>query len=212
MEIHTSYETKPSRSWPNSSFHCIHRLLFTIAEWVFYEDEDYTNNNYQGPLALACFTGLTFYTDTLVYFAITLVLNLTLTSLILLRLWQCKVQLRETLGNGYGKHYSVLSIVFIESASMNAICSVLLLISSVYGVVGPVGHPMGLLLNVWVAITPAVQVTSSHSIIHSHSNTYVFCFSKACSNYLIIYRGTRDRKSTRLNSSHSGESRMPSSA
>ena len=24
-----------------------------------------------------------------------------------------------------------------------------------------------------------------------HSNMYVFCFSKACSNYLIIYRGTR---------------------
>ena len=95
------------------------------------------------------------------------------------------------MGNGYGRHYSVLSIVFIESASLNAICSVLLLISSVYGVAGPVGHPMGLLLNVWVAITPAVQVTSSHSIIHSHSNTYVFCFSKACSNYLIIYRGTR---------------------
>ena len=102
MEIHTSYETKPSHSRSNSPFHCIYRwLFFIIAVYIVYEG--HTNYNYdQGPLALACFTGFISDTYALAYFVATLVLNLTLTSLILLRLWQCKVQLRETLGNSYG--------------------------------------------------------------------------------------------------------------
>lgn len=93
---------------------------------------------------------------------------MTLTSLILARLWRCKVQLRKTLGDGYGKHYSILSTVFIESAFMNAVCSILLLASSSYGLVSPVRATMGLLLDVWISITPAIQVGPSHPSFFPH--------------------------------------------
>lgn len=97
------------------------------------------------------------------YFAITLALNIILTSLIVLRLWQCKVQSRKVLGDGHGKHYNVLSIVFMESAFMNAVCSILLLASSLSGRASQ-SPTMVLMFAVWAAITPAVQV--GNSIFH----------------------------------------------
>ncbi|KAK7680041.1 hypothetical protein QCA50_016987 [Cerrena zonata] len=102
-----------------------------------------------------------------IYFANTLALNIILTSLIVLRLWQCKVQLREVLGVEHGQHYNILSLVFVESAFMNAVCSILLLASLLSVSKSPT---VGLMFAVWIAITPAIQ---------------------ACSSYLIIYRGTK---------------------
>ncbi|KAK7680042.1 hypothetical protein QCA50_016988 [Cerrena zonata] len=124
------------------------------------------------PLGLSCMKG--FFTESsrssLAYFVITLALNIILTSLIVSRLWYCKLQLRETLGDGYGKHYDILSIVFVESAFMNAVCSILLLASSLWVVNPNISQTMGMMLDIWLGVTPAVQ---------------------ACSNYLIIYRGTK---------------------
>ncbi|KAK7680886.1 hypothetical protein QCA50_016196 [Cerrena zonata] len=122
------------------------------------------------PLGMSCAVGIHSNIFTFAYFVITLTLNIILTTLIVLRLWQCKLQLRKVLGNEHGKHYDILSVVFVESASMNAVCSILLLASSLYRTI-PVESPiMGNLLDVWVGVTPAVQ---------------------ACSNCLIIYRGTK---------------------
>ena len=73
-----------------------------------------------------------------------------------------KTYLREPPGYGYGRHYNVLFMVFLESVSMNAVCLILLLISSAYGVVSLINHPMGSLINVWVAIIPAVQMGSAY--------------------------------------------------
>ncbi|KAK7680883.1 hypothetical protein QCA50_016193 [Cerrena zonata] len=121
------------------------------------------------PLGLSCAIGFTSNALTLTYFTVTLILNLLLTSLIILRLWQRKSQLQKTLGAGHGDHYNIISTVFAESAFMNAVCSILLLASSLYRTAS-ISPIMGSMLDVWVAITPAVQ---------------------ACSNYLIIYRGTK---------------------
>ena len=52
---------------------------------------------------------------------------------------------------------------------------------------------------------PVKKVTSSHS----KGQTQILCENRLDEDAL---RGAIDRKSTRLNSSHSGESRMPSSA
>ena len=116
-------------------------------------------NQHPGPLVLACFGGLGSGISTLVYCTTTLALNIILTSLIVLRLWQCKVQLQNTLGVDHGKHYSVLSTVFIESACLNAVCSVLLLASSVDGIEMGTDSVMPLLFDVWAAITPAIQAS-----------------------------------------------------
>ena len=54
------------------------------------------------------------------------------------------------------------------------------------------------------------QVASSLRL--SEDLTYKFVFVQKRNHPSILERGIQDRKSTRLNSSHSGESRMPSSA
>ncbi|KAK7679997.1 hypothetical protein QCA50_016943 [Cerrena zonata] len=123
-----------------------------------------------GPLGWSCLTGIQSDSSTIVYFVLTLTLNIILTTLIILRLWQCKLQLRNVLGNEHGKHYDILTVVFVESASMNAVCSILLLASSLHTTISVGSSIMGNLLDVWVGVTPAVQ---------------------ACSNCLIIYRGTK---------------------
>lgn len=97
------------------------------------------------------------------YYAVTLTLNVLLTSLIVFRLWQSKVQLRTVMGDGYGKHYNLISTVFVESAFMNAVCSILLLASALCGHVNLT--PMASTFPIWLAITPAVQVSSMFFIV-----------------------------------------------
>lgn len=104
---------------------------------------------------MSCLGGFSSNVITMTYFAVTLALNVVLTSLIIFRLWQCKVQLQDIMGEGHGKHYNVISTVFVESAFMNAVCSILLLASSLTN-----GTTMGALLDIWVAATPAVQVSN----------------------------------------------------
>ena len=133
---------------------------------------------------------------TLAYCSVTLVLNLTLTSLIVWRLWQCKVQLQKALGAGHGKHYSVLTTVFIESAFLNVVCSILLLASSA---VNPHREEYGYLwendtlywlFDVWAAITPAIQVSfplflpSTCSSSHRNSFHLLFLGLLKLSHYL----------------------------
>ncbi|KAK7679981.1 hypothetical protein QCA50_016927 [Cerrena zonata] len=99
------------------------------------------------------------------YFSASLALNVSLTSLIVFRLLSCKLQAQKALGQGYGKHYTLISILFVESAFANAVCSIMLLASYI-------GMSVNIIMtfDVWIALTPAVQ---------------------ACANYLIIYRGSQ---------------------
>ena len=69
--------------------------------------------------------------NTIAYFAVSLVLNIFLTSCIICRLLWCKSQSQAVLGKGNVEHYNILSTLFIESAFMNALCSIFLLITNI---------------------------------------------------------------------------------
>lgn len=92
------------------------------------------------------------------YFSASLALNVSLTSLIVFRLLSCKLQAQKALGQGYGKHYTLISILFVESAFANAVCSIMLLASYI-------GMSVNIIMtfDVWIALTPAVQVSFSNS-------------------------------------------------
>ncbi|KAK7680876.1 hypothetical protein QCA50_016186 [Cerrena zonata] len=104
----------------------------------------------------------------LVYYVLSLTLNVILTTLIVIRLLSSKIQTQAALGKGYGKHYNLICILFVESAFMNAICSICLLSS--FQASNTANPTTGHHFQAWIALTPAVQ---------------------ACSSYLIIYRGSQ---------------------
>ncbi|KAK7679994.1 hypothetical protein QCA50_016940 [Cerrena zonata] len=98
----------------------------------------------------------------LVYLIVTLTLHLILTSLIILWLWKWKIGLRSALGYYYGKHYTLISIMFAKSTIMNVACSILLLTS----LLAPnpwFSNPLNFAstFKIWIGITPAVQVSKS---------------------------------------------------
>ena len=66
-----------------------------------------------------------------IYFSLSLTLNVALTMSIVLRLWYCRSQTQTALGKGYGRHFTFLAILFIESAFPNALCSILLVVANV---------------------------------------------------------------------------------
>lgn len=125
------------------------------------------------------------------YFAISLTLNMYLTAAIVYQLLRCKFRTQSILGRRHGRHYDVLSILFVESASMNVFCSAFLLVSNI--VVNsnvPIHQKMVWkgVFEVFVAITPAVQVRHiSMCPLPSFNDRCL----QTCSNYLIIYRGTQ---------------------
>ena len=90
------------------------------------------------------------------YFSASLALNVVLTSLIVSRLLKFKLEAQKILGTGYGKHYTLISIVFVESAFLNAVCSILLLASYLEMTIN-----ITMTFDVWIAITPAIQVRRS---------------------------------------------------
>ncbi|KAK7679959.1 hypothetical protein QCA50_016905 [Cerrena zonata] len=103
------------------------------------------------------------------YFGTSLALNVSLTLLIVCRLLKCKLQSQKVLGEAHVKHYTVITMLFVESAFMNAVCSIILLATYT-----STGYTFlvdtGLVFTICISAMPAVQ---------------------ACANYLIIYRGTQ---------------------
>lgn len=83
------------------------------------------------------------------FFAISLSLNILLTLMIVLRLAAYRQKGRNIFGQAYGQHYGSISTMFIESAALYTICSILLL--ATYAT----GHPIN---QIWLGISPAVQV------------------------------------------------------
>ena len=150
-------------------------------------NNDHTNHeDYLGCLGRAYTGSLIYNAWTLAYCTVTLALNITLTSLIVWRLQQCKDQLQKTLGAGHGKHYNILTTVFIESAFLNVVCSALLLASAASNPVrkGMWGYfltnrstmTMYWLFDVWAAITPAVQVSLPLSLHSTCSSSHRVLF------------------------------------
>lgn len=85
----------------------------------------------------------------LTYFAISLSLNILLTIMIIVRMWAQKVKSRAIFGEEYGQHYTSVSTMFVESAALYCLFSILLLITYA------MNHPIN---QIWLGISPAVQV------------------------------------------------------
>lgn len=79
-------------------------------------------------------TGRPFYKYSMIYFTISLALSTFLAGAIVYQLLKCKFQTQSILGREHGKHYRVLSVLFIESALMNVVCSAFLLLSDIVAV------------------------------------------------------------------------------
>ena len=83
------------------------------------------------------------------YFGISLSLNILLTLLIVGRMWYYTREGQAVFGHAYGKHYTIISSMFIESAALYAICSILLL--ATYAIQHPINQ-------IWFGLSPSVQV------------------------------------------------------
>lgn len=103
-------------------------------------------------------------------------LNILLTLMIVLRLAAYRQKGRYIFGQAYGEHYGSISTMFIESAALYTICSILLL--ATYAT----GHPIN---QIWLGISPAVQVTPTFIL---RSFRLLNGYHQEISNYLIIYR------------------------
>ena len=102
------------------------------------------------------------YTTT--YFSFSLILQVFLTIGIIYRLLRCKKQARSALGKTCDIYYNLLSMIFAESALMNVMCSLFLLVTSLPFPLTLAGgswhHFTNIAFQVFIAIAPAVQVFS----------------------------------------------------
>lgn len=65
-------------------------------------------------------------------------------------MWYYTREGQAVFGNSYGKHYTTISSMFIESAALYAICSILLL--ATYAIQHPINQ-------IWFGLSPSVQVS-----------------------------------------------------
>ncbi|KAG7098816.1 hypothetical protein E1B28_000721 [Marasmius oreades] len=102
------------------------------------------------------------------FFAISLSLNIILTLLILGRIWYYQKRVNSVLEIEYSKPYSLLSMMFVESAALNSIISILLLVTFA------LGHPIN---QIWLGLTPATQKIASYLIIYRVAQNKGWAFS-----------------------------------
>lgn len=93
------------------------------------------------------------------YFAISLSLNVVLTCLIVSRILMYQRSSRVVLGSDYGKHYTSIWTMFVESAALYTICGILLLTTF-----GP-GNPIN---QIWLGLAPSVQVCGAQRYVFSY--------------------------------------------
>jgi len=91
------------------------------------------------------------------FFGLSLGLNIWLTFMIVFRMLYHKRQGREIFGHNYGRHYASISAMFVESAALYAINSILLL--ATYAPQNPINQ-------IWLGLEPSVQMISSYLIIY----------------------------------------------
>ncbi|KAF7431157.1 hypothetical protein PC9H_006877 [Pleurotus ostreatus] len=92
-----------------------------------------------------------------VFLAISLSLNIVLTLMIVVRIWGYQRQGRSVFGKSFGQHYTSISTVFVESAAMYTIVSILLL--ATYSI----GHPIN---QIFLGVSPSVQMVANYLIIY----------------------------------------------
>ena len=106
-----------------------------------------------------------------IYLSLTLILNILMTSLIIGRLIYCKNKMLRLMEDAEVSHYTFLSMMFIESAAPNVMCSISMIISMA---------AKASFFQIGYAVSPAVQVsgrlgTSLSSFfllcIRHHTNT-----------------------------------------
>lgn len=90
-----------------------------------------------------------FRPENYIYLSITLALNILLTSLIIGRLSYCKHKIRQLMEEAEVNHYTFVSMMFIESAAPNVLCSIAMIIS----VAANTSY-----FQIAYAVSPAVQV------------------------------------------------------
>jgi len=97
----------------------------------------------------------------LAYFSLTLTLNLLLTLMICLRIWGYQRLIRESLGADYGKQYTSITTMFIESAALYTAVSIAVLATFATG---------STLSQIFLGIAPCCQMISSYFIIWRVAN------------------------------------------
>lgn len=107
------------------------------------------------------------------YFFVSLVLQVFLTTAIIIRLLKCSAQTKAILGETNAGHYSFLLVVFSESAALNVVCYLFFFVTSI-----PILRSertaewrsfRDIGFNVCLAITPAIQVKASPNITVSYA-------------------------------------------
>ena len=98
----------------------------------------------------------------LIYFAISLSLNVFLTVMIVWRLLRRRIQIQSTLGQEHGKSYNFLATILAESALMNIMCTLGLLVTTAQGPLNYTSEDYvsstSAIFYLFVAITPSIQV------------------------------------------------------
>ncbi|KAK7688166.1 hypothetical protein QCA50_008536 [Cerrena zonata] len=72
-------------------------------------------------------------------------------------MWYYTREGQAVFGNSYGKHYTTISSMFVESAALYAICSILLL--ATYAIQHPINQ-------IWFGLSPSVQMIANYLIIY----------------------------------------------
>jgi hypothetical protein len=127
----------------------------------------------------------------LAYFSLTLTLNLLLTLMICLRIWGYQRLIRESLGADYGKQYTSITTMFIESAALYTAVSIAVLATFATG---------STLSQIFLGIAPCCQVRR----LLLHVTGMYSCV--VCVDDLQLFHHLACRKRTRLDSRHSHES------
>lgn len=103
------------------------------------------------------------------YFAISLTLNIILTVMIAGRIWYYQRSVESAIGGDFAVHYTSITTMFVESAAIYSVTSLLLLITFT------LGNPIN---QIWLGIAPSVQVTGYTLVFFLNSNiNTLFVFS-----------------------------------
>ncbi|KAI0060428.1 hypothetical protein BV25DRAFT_1807362 [Artomyces pyxidatus] len=92
-----------------------------------------------------------------IFFAISLSLNILLTLMIVVRIWLHQRKHRALLGSTFGRQYTSMSTMFVESAALYAISSILLL--TTYSIGNPINQ-------IFLGLSPSVQMIANYLIIY----------------------------------------------
>jgi len=92
----------------------------------------------------------------LAYFSLTLASNVLMTGMIVFRIWGYQRKIRGSLGDEHGTHYTSITTMFVESAALYSIMSILVL-----GTFAAKSN----ISQIFLGLTPGIQLISTYFII-----------------------------------------------